>query len=291
MARKLASRTQLIRSYLINCIRNGHRQDLVLVASTAFNISRQSIHKHLSALVKEKRLIATGKTRSRVYALGPVRTHFAQYQLVGLDEHVVYRNEFSFVFEGLPESVTEIIHYGFTEMVNNAIDHSDGESVIINAERDENKVLIQIIDDGEGIFKRIARIFQLSDPRESILELSKGKLTTDPENHTGEGIFFSSRSFDYYHIRSGDLCFTHDINYKHDYLLHNDEDIKGTGVLMELAINSKKNLGEIFDEYSGGPDEYRFEKTVVPVRLALYEGETLVSRSPAKRILNRVERF
>ena len=30
---------------------------------------------------------------------------------------------------------------------------------------------------------------------------------------------------------------------------------------------------------------------MVPVRLALYEGERLVSRSQAKRILNRVERF
>jgi hypothetical protein len=30
---------------------------------------------------------------------------------------------------------------------------------------------------------------------------------------------------------------------------------------------------------------------VVPVRLGLYEGERLVSRSQAKRILNRVERF
>lgn len=60
---------------------------------------------------------------------------------------------------------------------------------------------------------------------------------------------------------------------------------------MEIALDSVKDLGQIFDEFSSGPDDYHFARTVVPVRLALYEGESLVSRSQAKRILNRVERF
>jgi predicted nucleotidyltransferase len=54
---------------------------------------------------------------------------------------------------------------------------------------------------------------------------------------------------------------------------------------------SKDDIGAIFDEYSSGPDEYCLERTVVPVRLALYEGERLISRPQAKSILNRVERF
>ncbi|MCU7816019.1 MAG: STAS-like domain-containing protein [Candidatus Thiodiazotropha sp. (ex Rostrolucina anterorostrata)] len=137
------------------------------------------------------------------------------------------------------------------------------------------------------MFRRIARLLEPPDQRESLLELSKGKLTTDPDNHTGEGIFFSSRVFDYFFIESGDLCFTH----HNDVLLHRDTDHSGTRVYMEIATNSNRDLGQVFDEFTGGPDNYGFERTIVPVRLALYEGESLVSRSQAKRILNRVERF
>jgi len=39
------------------------------------------------------------------------------------------------------------------------------------------------------------------------------------------------------------------------------------------------------------PEEFTFARTVVPVRLALYEGEKLLSRSQAKRLSLRFERF
>jgi len=47
---------------------------------------------------------------------------------------------------------------------------------------------------------------------------------------------------------------------------------------------------EIFDPYSSG-DDYGFTKTVVPVRLAQYGDDKLVSRSQAKRLVARVDRF
>ena len=46
----------------------------------------------------------------------------------------------------------------------------------------------------------------------------------------------------------------------------------------------------MFDSFAA-PDDYTFDRTVVPVRLAQYEGETLVSRSQAKRLTMRFERF
>ena len=176
-------------------------------------------------------------------------------------------------------------------MLNNAIDHSEGTQVYVIAERDENIIKIYIEDDGEGIFNHIARLMGLADPRESILELSKGKLTTDPENHTGQGIFFTSRIFDTFYIFSGDLIFSHDDG-TDDYLLHNEKEEKGTAVSMEISMNSSRTLVSVFDKFTGTEDEdFAFNTTVVPVILALYEGEKLVSRSQAKRILNRVEKF
>jgi len=282
--------SQHIRARLLRLVAAG-RTGFVLAVAKEFGVSRQSVHRHLSWLVKRDMLIAEGATRARTYRLGPVRTNFGIYDLTVIDEHGVHAQDFAFVFEGLPDNVHEICGYGFTEMVNNAVDHAEGSTVEISADRDHSKVTISISDDGEGIFLRIARLLGLSDPRESLLELSKGKLTTDPQNHTGEGIFFTSRAFDQFYIVSGELAFSHEHRSEDDYLSHQAENKQGTTVLMQIALENSRDLGEIFDEFSSGPDEYRFERTVVPVRLAVYEGERLLSRSQAKRLLNRVERF
>lgn len=290
---KLATtkRAEIIRRFLLNSIKAGNSH-FFHDAMETFQLTRQAIHNHLTALVKMGYLVAEGKTRARTYALGPTRSHKAEFLLTGLRESDVYYRDFGSMFSGLPPELENICHYGFTEMLNNAIDHSGGTVAVIEVDRTAESIEINIADDGEGIFNHIARIMNLSDPRESLLELSKGKLTTDPDNHTGQGIFFTSRAFDHFLIVSGDLIFSHHDGYKHDFLLHNANDHIGTKVLMNIALNSDKNLKAVFDNFTGNEKEnFAFNKTIVPVKLVLYEGERLVSRSQAKRILNRVERF
>lgn len=103
-------------------------------------------------------------------------------------------------------------------MVNNAIDHSEGKTLHAGVFKYRNSVNIYIVDDGEGIFKKIRRLCRLADERQAILELSKGKLTTDPERHTGEGIFFTSRAFDTFEIESKGLKFSLDDEFDFDFL-------------------------------------------------------------------------
>ena len=239
-----------VREWLLAAVR-ADNQRLVSDAAAKFDLTRQSIHKHLSWLVDNDYLTAAGATRSRVYRPGEHRVFQNTYPLKGLDEHVVHQRDFSFIFQDLPDNISEICDYGFTEMVNNAIDHSEGTSVYILAERTKASVTIRIHDDGEGIFLRIARLLNLHDPRESLLELSKGKLTTDPEHHTGEGIFFTSRAFDTFIIRSGDLAFDHRGS-KDDFLFHIDSDTHGTLVYMEIGRDCQTSLGRIFpDDFPG----------------------------------------
>ena len=287
----LTKRSQVIRRFLLAGIKASNPH-LIHDATETFSLSRQSVHKHLSDLVELGFLVAEGHTKGRTYKLGQNRYHSGTFQLAGLQEYDVYYRDFSSVFTNLPKEIENICHYGFTEMLNNAIDHSEGVEVSVMAERDVKKIRIEISDDGEGIFNHISRLMNLQDPRESILELSKGKLTTDPANHTGQGIFFTSRVFDYFAIFSGDLVFSHNDQHKNDFLLHSEKNHKGTTVVMEINLDASRTLKSVFDEFSGSEEEdYAFNKTVVPVRLALYEGDTLVSRSQAKRILNRVEKF
>jgi hypothetical protein len=59
---------------------------------------------------------------------------------------------------------------------------------------------------------------------------------------------------------------------------------------MSIPLDSPRTTREVFDKYSGG-DNYGFEKTIVPVRLAKIGNENLVSRSQAKRLVARFEGF
>lgn len=59
---------------------------------------------------------------------------------------------------------------------------------------------------------------------------------------------------------------------------------------MTLSNNIKRTTKQVFDSFTTGED-YGFTKTVVPVRLTQYGDDKLVSRSQAKRLLVRVEKF
>jgi anti-sigma regulatory factor (Ser/Thr protein kinase) len=285
-------RSRRIRQFLIAAIRDGSA-GFILEAVKRFGISRQSVHRHLAYLVANDYLVAEGPAGGRKYRLGPVRLFERTYDLRAIDESTVYQRDFAFLFEGLPKNIVDICHYGFTEMVNNAIDHSEGSEVYIGVARDREVIAISISDDGEGIFERIARILNLADPREALFELHKGKLTTDPDHHTGEGVFFASRMFDDYIIESGDLAFVNletQTQGSREALFHDEDRHEGTTVMMLIHIDSERTQREVFDEFATA-ENYQFDKTIVPVRMALYEGEQLISRSQARRILSRVERF
>ena len=145
-------------------------------------------------------------------------------------------------------------------------------------------------DNGVGIFAKIQKELGLEDERHAILELTKGKLTTDPRHHTGEGIFFTSRMFDSFDILSGGVYFTHKFGDTHDWILEREGFKGGTAVWMKLNNNTARTTKKVFNKFSSG-DDYGFNKTIIPVELARYGTDKLISRSQAKRLMARVELF
>ena len=285
-------RGENIRRQIVTDVRQ-HPADISRHIARIFSITPQAVSNHIQRLEKEGWLKSTGSGKGKRYFLGDLREHKSLFSLTDeFTEDGVWRDHYSFVFEGLPENIVDICQYGFTEMVNNVIDHSDGTHVAITATRDTEKIIIIVADDGEGIFRKIRRLCNLNDERQALFELSKGKLTTDPDNHTGEGIFFTSRVFDEFRIDSKGVSFCHDDQFVFDFILESDFSINesGTAVYMLIKRDSTRNIQTVFDDYAG-PDEFQFNKTVIPVRLAQYEHEKLVSRSQAKRLLARIERF
>lgn len=175
-------------------------------------------------------------------------------------------------------------------MVNNVIDHAGASRMIVTVRRSAVRVELTVVDEGIGIFRKIREAYSLDDDRHAILELVKGKLTTDPERHTGEGIFFTSRMFDEFGILSGKLFLSHKRD-EEDWLIESRARIAGTTVSMAIRPATTCTAQEVFDRYASEQDDYAFSRTHLVVDLARSEGESLVSRSQGKRLLSRLERF
>jgi anti-sigma regulatory factor (Ser/Thr protein kinase)/biotin operon repressor len=287
---KVWARGEPVRRFLIEHI-GKHPTDIVRVTAEKFACTRQAVHKHLQRLVAEGAVVVSGQTRNKRYELAPLVRWNKQYALgAGLAEDVVWRTDVAPLLGKLPENVLSIWHYGFTEMFNNVIDHSGARHVSITLTKTAAATTVDVYDDGVGIFKKIQAALDLVDERHAVLELAKGKFTTDPANHSGEGIFFSSRMFDRFVIASGEVYFSHEFDEKEDWILQASSASGGTLVRMILHNHTARTLKKVFDKFTSDED-YGFTKTVVPVKLMRYGDDNLVSRSQAKRLLARFDRF
>lgn len=283
-------RGRLIRSYIAERI-DSDSQEVVRETARKFGISRQAVNKHLRRLVTAGHVAVQGTTRSRRYSLTIIDRQTIVLKLATTtDENQVWRQRIVPCFPELPSNAMDIWAYGFQEMLNNAIDHSSGTNVAIDIKRTTTSTEITMLDDGYGIFRKLRDSLSLEDDRHAVFELSKGKLTTDPENHTGEGIFFTSRMFDRFSIDSGNVYFSHISPEEEYWVYENDEHVSGTWIHMKLSNHTNRKPRDIFDEFSGDGD-YGFTRTVVPVDLVRYGNDALVSRSQARRVLMRLDRF
>jgi anti-sigma regulatory factor (Ser/Thr protein kinase)/biotin operon repressor len=291
MTKRIRARGEDIRKYILEHLEK-HPHDLTRFVAGHFGITRQAVNKHLQRLKSEHAVIESGQTRNRTRKLATLAEWDKTYPITpDLAEDLAWREDVSKVIGDMPDNVLQIWHYGFTEMFNNAVDHSAGTSIHLTVRRNAVDTEMVVRDNGVGIFKKIQTELGLLDERHATFELAKGKLTTDPKRHTGEGIFFSSRMFDQFDILSGAVFFTHKFEDVSAWILQRDRfPHDGTFVWMKLNNHTSRTTTKIFDQYSSG-DEYGFTKTVVPVDLARYGDENLISRSQAKRLLARVELF
>lgn len=290
---KPRQKTKEIQDFILENVEENP-QSITSLAAGEFNISRQAIFRYTKSLENRKMLISEGATRNKKYSLAILKDLSWEFPLKDLEEDKVWRKNIRPHLDNLPKNILDIFDYGVTEMINNAIDHSEGDTLTLSLQRTATWISVQVEDNGVGIFNKIQKEFDLDDPRHAVLELSKGKLTTDPTRHTGEGIFFTSRMFDLYSIRSGKLHLAHigkkDSAEGRDWLLEEENLHHGTAIRLKIRLNSSRILKDVFDHYAT-PDEYGFDKTQVPVFLATYGDENLISRSQAKRLLARFDKF
>ena len=253
-----------------------------------FKISRQTVSKYLSELVEKNYITKNSKGN---YAINFYIFESKTYKNKNLEEDIVYDELIKKYEIDKKNNVKHILVYAFTEMLNNAIEHSEGTEISIHYAENYFNIFVTIKDNGIGIFKKIVRDHNLKNENEAIFELKKGKLTSDAENHSGEGIFFTSKVVDYFLISSFNKTFSFGSDeYFYSIEQNRERTIKGTEVILVLNKNTERTTKEIFDEYTS--DDFVFNKTKITVHLAKdYLGHDFVSRSLAKRILMNVEKF
>lgn len=192
-------------------------------------------------------------------------------------------------FHTAPENIQSIVHYAFSEMLNNAIDHSQSKNIEVKLE--SNGVIRFIVDDfGIGVFKNVMQERHLKSELEAMQDLLKGKTTTAPKAHTGEGIFFTSKVADRFILESFRYRMVVDNTIPDVFFQEKRRINRGTRVIFTIARTSDRHLNKIFEKYQSSPGSYAFDKTEVRVRLFTM-GTIYISRSQARRILAGLEKF
>ena len=256
-------------------------------------ISRQALNLHLNRLIDAGKIVRTGATRNARYSLPghhpPPKQYGGEFFTEGLDESQVFQRLAlsQNLSHSLNPNAETVFQYVFTELLNNAIDHSESRKVRVSAVLDARTVKAAISDNGIGIFSSIAQKLGFPDEHDALLQLVKGKTTTMPEAHSGEGIFFSSKAASVLVIRSHRIQVEWNKKLK-DVFVSNRRHVKGTHVQIEVRRDSRTRLADIFNEFAPQEFDFQFSKSRVQVKLL---GNKYISRSEARRLIVNLEKF
>ena len=275
-------------NYILKLIQ-AQDKDLVIKVKESFNISKSTVYNYLTEL-SEKNIIQKNPQTS-AYELVSKKYEFKYKNDGQLFEDVIFDNDIAPLFANLERNVFSAWRYAFTEMMNNAIEHSSAEGIGVILLKTELDTSILLFDNGIGIFKNIQEYMKKEHNREMSLNdcaglLFAGKFTTARSMHSGEGIFFTSHLMDAFVIISDGVVFSR--NNFEDFQFKVDLESSGTLVCMSLYNQSKKTTREIFDRFSNIDEG--FIKTQIPIAHFFLNGNP-VSRSEARRLGELICKF
>ena len=252
-------------------------------------LTRQALSHHLGRALEEGWLVREGGGRSTRYRAASPGSFDRSYATRDLEEDEVTRDLLDWLDEGEVErtgEVNDVLGYALGEMVNNAIDHSGADAVRVLARAAAGRLHVVVEDGGIGALENLRLRLRLEDHLHALQEVSKGKVTTAPEAHSGEGLFFTSKAVARFRLAANGWAWFVD-NELGDATVEERPAIAGTRVELELDAASTTPLEEVFAPYT---HDFRFDTTRCVLRLFEY-GTSFLSRSEAKRLVLDLERF
>ena len=265
-----------------------------------FSITRETVRRQIQTLIDDNSIVAEGYGKGRVYFPskstqrgGELKSvHMTRKKLASDGEDVVFTAHIAPVIKDVvSKNNFARIQYISTECLNNIIDHSRATQVTIKILSQKNKITVTLIDDGIGVFASLKNYYHLNDMYEAAAELAKGKRTTDPALHAGEGLFFSARIADFFEISANGISYSFNDS-KDDWIISPGSfSTSGTIVQTTIDLSSAKTTRSVFDRYTR---DFKFELhsplLVNPYIVSLPTGDFL-SRSEAKKIIAGAESF
>lgn len=259
--------------------------------------SRQYVSAAISRLVKEGVLIKGGATRGAYYALpkhAPALRLAVRWRLLNrsLNEDEVLDALWPKApfLAALKENVVHIFTYGFLEMLNNAIEHSKSKAIEVEVTKGRGQMAFIVNDFGVGVFRNVMKKRNLHSELEAIQDVLKGRTTTQPDAHSGEGIFFTSKVADVFVLESYKYRLRVD-NTIGDYFVEAVKPSKrGTRVTFQISEESSRRLRDVFRQHQADSTEPGFDKSEVKVKLYAL-GTIYLSRSQARRLVSGLEKF
>lgn len=278
--------------------RNQRIKTADVLASINNEYSRTYVSRIINELVKRGKLVKGGSTAGSFYVLPENKdlilseiAYNKTFLRKGLNEEVVLDElHHTKIYLDLKDNVRSIFNYAFSEMLNNAIEHSESEKIVVSISKQRDDLVFIIEDAGVGVFKNIKRKKKLKSELEAIQDLLKGKTTTAPQLHSGEGIFFTSKCADLFSLDSYGTILTIDNEIKDLFVDTEALNHKGTKVTFTVSKNSNLHLTDLFKKYQTNQDTMAFDKTEVKVQLYTM-GTIYVSRSQARRVLFGLNKF
>ena len=267
-----------------------HPDDLAGHVAERCGVGRSAANKALRQLVDLTWLQRDGTARAPLYQPGLLRQVVQRYPLAGLQEDGPWARDFAPCFS-LPASVRRMVQHAFCELLNNAIDHSEGAHVTVSLRQTPSHLQLLVSDDGRGLFDKIEDTFLIDEPRLAMLELSKGKLTSLPERHTGRGLFFTSKLADVFDLHANGFAFQQRRWDERGWLPGRPLKHLGTSIYAAIALDTPRTLESVLNSFSLDGQGVGFERTAVPVRLMTSEQVGLESRAQARRVVSRLGQF
>jgi anti-sigma regulatory factor (Ser/Thr protein kinase) len=267
----------------------AHPSDLGPMLARRHSVSRGTITKQLKRLVESGWLERSGITRPH-FKPGIQREVTTEYAVAGLDEHGPWLRDV-FPVLSLSPAVARTAQHVFGELLNNAIDHAAASTVKVSVRQTPSHLHILIGDDGLGVFDQLAQKAALPDAQRAALEISKGRLTTQPECHGGRGLFFVARMVDAMNLQSNGQV----LQWRHrgESVQFRTHPLKRTGttVFVSLALDSTVRPTDTYSAFGSEDAPLDFSRTQVPLRLLTDNGLTLDSRAQARWVVSRLELF